>query len=114
MVRIREAQLEYNETRSSERIAQEVELRVQARLANRPEPPPPALAPVFVSLSSRLTIGRSEPMPDEWVTSKHGWDRYLDEKLASLIKKLILKLNLLILQLLQCQSYPLFFKAHNN
>ena len=59
-MRIREAQLEYNETRFSERIAQEVELRVQARLANRPEPP--ALAPIFFTLSSRLTTGRYVPV----------------------------------------------------
>ena len=89
-VRIREAQLEYNETRFSERIAQEVALRVQARLANQPEPPPPALAPVFVTLSSRLTTGRSDPMPDDWVTSKPGWDRYLDEKLKSKLEVMAL------------------------
>ncbi|RNA15314.1 hypothetical protein BpHYR1_053353 [Brachionus plicatilis] len=39
-VRIREAQLEYNEKRFSERLADEVDTRVKARLSNLPEPPP--------------------------------------------------------------------------
>ncbi|RNA27062.1 hypothetical protein BpHYR1_012375 [Brachionus plicatilis] len=63
-VRIREAQLEYNEKRFSERLADNVNTRVKAKLSNRPEPP--TVGPVFVSLRQ-----------------SYCWDRYLDEKIKT-------------------------------
>lgn len=85
-VKIRDSQLEFNESRFSQRNAEEVKLRVEAHLANRPELPPPALFPLFVALYTKTTTGKPNAKPDDWVTSRPGWDRYLNESFKSKIE----------------------------
>ncbi|CAF1018459.1 unnamed protein product [Brachionus calyciflorus] len=81
-LRIREAQLDFNETHFNRRLKEEVETRVYAKLNNQPEPATPTLDPVFVSIKQDPVSANSTPQ--EWdMEVRRGWDQFIDEQLKS-------------------------------
>lgn len=77
-IRIREAQLDFNEVHFNRRLREEVETRVEARINNRPEPNAPTLDPVFV-VKNQVPVRKLDKEWDKEI--KQGWDRFIDEKL---------------------------------